>query len=142
MTIWDDRKEYANRERFPDAREVVAAGFGEVSARLELHERDFVVIVTRAHDLDLQVLRWALTTPVRYIGMIGSKRKVAGLFGALKSEDLSLEELDRVYAPIGIDIGALSPEEIAVSIVAELISCRRRATAVLPHLRYRSKPVP
>jgi len=139
VAIWDDREEYANRERFPDAREVVAAGFGGIPGSFELHEQDFVVIVTRAHDLDLQVLRWALTTPARYIGMIGSKRKVAGLFQALESEGVSQDKLDRVYAPIGLDIGALSPEEIAVSIVAELIACRRQVTAALPHLRRQSR---
>ncbi len=138
VTVYDDREEYANGERFPDAREVVAAAFDKVSTRLELHERDSVVIVTRAHHFDLQVLRWALTTPARYIGMIGSKRKVAGLFQALESEGVSKEKLDRVFAPIGLEIGAHSPEEIAVSIVAELIACRRQASAALPHLRLRS----
>ena len=78
------------------------------------------------------------TRPVRYMGVIQSKRKVAGLFGALKSEDLSLEELDRVYAPIGIDIGAAFHRKKLQYIVAELTACRRRATAVLPHLRYRT----
>jgi xanthine dehydrogenase accessory factor len=138
VTVWDDREDYANGERFPDAREVVAAGFDELSKRLALREPDLAVIVTRGHDLDLQVLRWALTTPARYIGMIGSRRKVAGLFQTLESEGVPLEKLDRVYAPIGLDIGALSPEEIAISIVAELISCWRHASAALPHLRFRN----
>jgi len=86
------------------------------------------VIVTRGHKEDMRVLAWAARTEARYIGMIGSKRKVISVYKALEKEGYRPEEFERVYAPMGLEIGALSPEEIAISIVAELIAVRRNAT--------------
>jgi len=85
--------------------------------------------VTRGHKEDMRVLAWAVRTEARYVGMIGSKRKVLSVYKALENEGYRAEEFARVYAPMGLDIGALSPEEIAVSVVAELIAVRRNAGA-------------
>src|ERR1700752_5271041 len=87
----------------------------------------YLVIVTRGHKEDMRVLSWAVRTEARYVGMIGSKRKVLSVYRALENEGYKPEEFERVYAPMGLDIGALSPEEIAVSITAELVAVRRNA---------------
>jgi xanthine dehydrogenase accessory factor len=87
----------------------------------------------------MRLLRWAVGTRARYIGMIGSKRKVIGIHKALLAEGLSADLFDRVYSPIGLDIGAVTPEEIAVAVTAELIAFRRHATANLPHLSWFKK---
>jgi xanthine dehydrogenase accessory factor len=86
-----------------------------------------LVIVTRGHRDDMRVLAWAVRTPARYVGMIGSKRKVLSVYQALEKEGYTAEEFARVYAPMGLEIGALSPEEIAISITAELVAVRRDA---------------
>jgi xanthine dehydrogenase accessory factor len=99
----------------------------------------YLVLVTRGHKGDLDCLRWALSTPARYIGMIGSKRKFIEISKVLEGEGVPPEELERVHTPIGLDIGALTPEEIAVSIVAEMIAVRRRAASSPPSLAHRSK---
>ncbi len=104
-------------------------------AQLELPEAAFVVIATRGHRDDMRVLRWAANTPAHYVGMIGSKRKVITVFRELEKEGIAPDKLNRVSAPIGIDIGARTPEEIGVSVVAELIAARRNSAAALPHLR-------
>jgi xanthine dehydrogenase accessory factor len=131
----DDREAFANRERFPDARDVHAEEFDSVMAQLVIPEAAFVVIATRGHRDDMRVLRWAANTPAHYIGMIGSKRKVMTIFRELENEGIDSGKLDRVSAPIGIDIGARTPEEIGVSVVAELIAARRKSASALPHLR-------
>jgi xanthine dehydrogenase accessory factor len=92
-----------------------------------------LIIVTRGHKEDMRVLAWAVRTEARYVGMIGSKRKVLSVYKALENEGYRAEEFARVYAPMGLDIGALSPEEIAVSVVAELIAVRRNAGAATAH---------
>jgi xanthine dehydrogenase accessory factor len=84
-------------------------------------------IVTRGHKEDMRVLAWALRTQARYLGMIGSKRKVLSVYNALEEEGYAPDEFEQVYAPMGLEIGALSPEEIAISIGAELIAVRRNA---------------
>jgi len=93
------------------------------------------VIVTRGHRDDMRVLRWAAETPARYVGMIGSQRKTIAIYKELEKEGIAAEKLARVYAPVGIDIGAITPEEIAVAIVAELIAIRRNSPAALPHMK-------
>ena len=100
--------------------------------KLQPNASTYLVIVTRGHKDDMRVLAWAVDTPARYIGMIGSKRKVLSVYKALEKEGHSPEKFERVHAPVGLDIGALTPEEIAVSIAAELIAVRRNA-ANLPH---------
>ncbi|HLK34873.1 MAG TPA: XdhC/CoxI family protein [Terriglobales bacterium] len=136
VIVVDDRETYANRERFPEAREIYSEDFDQTMAKLAPNESAYIVIVTRGHRDDMRVLRWAVQTPARYIGMIGSKRKVIAIYRELEKEGLSPELFDRVHSPVGLDIGAVTPEEIAVSITAELIALRRHSEATLPHLRY------
>jgi xanthine dehydrogenase accessory factor len=126
VIIIDDREDFANRERFPMATEVRTLPFEEAVREVELGQRDYVVIVTRGHLHDLVVLRQAIEQSPAYIGMIGSRRKKAMIFDQLRKEGVSQEQLDRVYAPIGLKIKAETPAEIAVSIVAELIEVRAR----------------
>jgi xanthine dehydrogenase accessory factor len=139
VIVVDDRETYANRERFPEAREIHAEDFDQTMAKLAPNESAYIVIVTRGHRDDMRVLRWAVQTPARYVGMIGSKRKVLAIYRELEKEGLAPELFERVHAPVGLDIGAVTPEEIAVAITAELIALRRHSEAPLPHLRYSRK---
>jgi len=136
VTVIDDREAYANRERFPQAREVIAGDFEKAMTRLTPAESSYIVIVTRGHRDDMRVLRWAVQTQARYIGMIGSKRKTITIFRELVKEGIAEHLFERVHAPIGLDIGAITPEEIAVAITAELIAVRRRAERALPHMSW------
>jgi xanthine dehydrogenase accessory factor len=129
--VIDDREAFANRERFPMAGEVYTS-FSEAFERLQPNGSIYLLIVTRGHKDDMRVLAWAVRTQARYIGMIGSKRKVLSVYKALESEGYSLGEFERVRAPVGLDIGALTPEEISISIAAELIAARRNVHH-LPH---------
>ncbi|MDR3493247.1 MAG: XdhC/CoxI family protein [Ancalomicrobiaceae bacterium] len=133
--VVDDRPEFANAERFPHATKVVAEPFEAAMAGLEVGARALVFIATRCHELDGQVLEWALSTPAGYIGMIGSKRKVTTVFTRLQGKGVAPAAFERVHAPVGLDIGADTPEEIAISVVAEFIAWRRRAEAVRPIMR-------
>jgi xanthine dehydrogenase accessory factor len=136
LIVTDDRTSYATKERFPSAREVHALDFDEATKQLDPNEASYIVIVTRGHRDDMRLLRWAVRTRARYIGMIGSKRKVIGIFKTLQEEGVPAHLFDRVHAPIGLDIGAVTPEEIAVAITAELIAFRRHAGAGLPHMSW------
>lgn len=136
VTVIDDRETYANRERFPDAKEVIAEDFDKALARLAPSEYSYLVIVTRGHRDDMRVLRWAVQTQARYVGMIGSKRKTITIFQELTKEGLAPELFERVHAPVGLDIGAITPEEIAVAITAELIAARRNVERALPHMSW------
>jgi xanthine dehydrogenase accessory factor len=136
VTIIDDREAYANRERFPEAQQVIAEDFDKAAAKLLPSESSYIVIVTRGHRDDMRMLRWAVQTPARYIGMIGSKRKTITIFKELQNEGLAAQLFDRVHAPVGLDIGAITPEEIAVSITAELIAARRKVERELPHMSW------
>ncbi len=136
VSIIDDRESYANRERFPDAKEVIAEDYNTAMSRLTLNETSYLVIVTRGHRDDMRVLRWAVQTQARYIGMIGSKRKTITIFRELVKEGLPENLFERVHAPVGLDIGAITPEEIAVAITAELIAVRRRVERPLPHMSW------
>ena len=124
--IVDDRDTYANRERFPEAAEVFADEYDKVFERLLPNSSSFLIAVTRGHRDDMRLLRWGVGTAARYVGMIGSKRKVLEIINYLKeNEGIAPAQLARVHAPIGLEIGAVSPEEIAVSIVAEMVAVRR-----------------
>ena len=136
LIVTDDRASYATNQRFPTAQEIHVLDFDEAIQKLEPNESSYIVIVTRGHRDDMRLLRWAVQTRARYIGMIGSKRKVIGIFKTLQEEGLAAHLFERVHAPIGLDIGAVTPEEIAVAITAELIAVRRHATAVLPHMSW------
>ena len=136
ITVVDDRDAYANRERFPEAQQIVAEDFDKAMGQIMPSESSYIVIVTRGHRDDMRVLRWAVQTPARYIGMIGSKRKTITIFKELQEEGLPAQLFGRVHAPVGLDIGAITPEEIAVSITAELIAKRRNVERELPHMSW------
>jgi xanthine dehydrogenase accessory factor len=136
VSIIDDRESYANRERFPDAREVIAEDYDKAMTRIVPSETSYLVIVTRGHRDDMRVLRWAVQTQARYIGMIGSKRKTITIFRELVKEGLPENLFERVHAPVGLDIGAITPEEIAIAITAELIAVRRRVERPMPHMSW------
>jgi xanthine dehydrogenase accessory factor len=136
VTVIDDRETYANRERFPDAHKVIAEDFDAAMGRLRPADSAYIVIVTRGHRDDMRVLRWAVQTKVRYVGMIGSKRKTIAIYNELRKEGLPANLFERVHAPVGLDIGAVTPEEIAVAITAELIAVRRHAERALPHMSW------
>src|SRR4030042_2262368 len=127
VVIIDDREMFANRERFPEVDEVIVSEFEECFDQLSIDESSYIVIVTRGHLYDGFVLEQAVKTKAYYVGMIGSKKKIRILFENLREKGVSKETLDRVYAPIGIDINSETPEEIAVSIVAQLIKVRSQA---------------
>ena len=127
--VIDDREQFANRERFPMAQEVYTT-FEDAYEKIKPNASSYLVIVTRGHRDDMRVLAWAVKTEARYIGMIGSKRKVLSVYKALENEGFAPELFERVHAPVGLDIGALTPEEIAISITAELIAERRGAKSV------------
>ena len=134
--IADDRGTFANAERFPMSSEIYTS-YEDAFEKIRPNSATYIVIVTRGHKDDMRVLSWAVETESRgfspcYIGMIGSKRKVLSVYKALEMDGLSPDKFERVHAPVGLDIGALTPEEIAVSITAELIAVRRHA-ANLPH---------
>lgn len=136
VTVVDDRESYASRERFPEARDVYADDFERVTAQLAPGENSYIVIVTRGHRDDMRVLRWAIEQNARYLGMIGSKRKVIAIYKELEKEGVAREKLHRVAAPVGLAIGAITPEEIAVAIVAEMIAVRRHAQPSTPRMKY------
>src|SRR5690348_17471212 len=130
IVVIDDREQFANAQRFPMAQEIVAS-YEKAFASLNPNASSYLVIVTRGHRDDMRVLAWAVRTQARYIGMIGSRRKVISVYRALEREGFSEKEFERVHAPVGLEIGALSPEEIGVSIAAELIAVRRNAQTAL-----------
>jgi xanthine dehydrogenase accessory factor len=136
VNVIDDRESYANRERFPEAKEVIAEDFDRAMARISPNETSYIVIVTRGHHDDMRVLRWAVQTQARYIGMIGSKRKTITIFRELVKEGIPEHMFEPVHAPVGLDIGAITPEEIAVAITAELIAVRRGVERSLPHMSW------
>ena len=123
--VLDDREKFANQERFPEAEAVVVETIPEWLKKADIPSSAYVVIVTRGHTHDLDALRSLAKRELRYLGLIGSKAKVKRIYDALIDEGMPVEYLQRVHAPVGLDIGAVSPEEIAVSILAELIAVRR-----------------
>ena len=126
VTVVDDRPAFANGERFPEAERVVCDAFEPAIAGLDVRASDYVCVLTRGHRWDGECLRALLAgAEPSYLGMIGSKRRVKGLLGALADEGFDAERLARIHAPIGLMIGAVTPEEIAVSICAQLIEHRR-----------------
>lgn len=127
VTVADDRPSFANLTRFPDAEEVICEAFPKAIQGFQIHENDYVAVITRGHRYDADCLRSILPGVFpRYLGMIGSRRRVKGLMDLLREEGFPQEKLERIHAPIGLDIGALTVKEIAISILAELIQCRRR----------------
>lgn len=129
VEVIDDRESFANLERFPTADAVHAGEYEEIFSKLSINPSSYVVIVTRGHRDDMRVLRLAVSTPARYIAMVGSKRKVISTVKELEKEGLARELFDKIHAPMGLDIGAITPEEIAVSVAAEMIAVRRGASS-------------
>jgi len=125
VTVTDDREAFCNPARFPEASETVVSDFSEVFERITIKPSTYLVIVTRGHRYDEEVLEKALKTPAHYIGMMGSQRKVLTSYERLLQYGFKREELKRVHSPIGIEVGAMTPEEIAISVVAQLIRVRR-----------------
>ena len=123
--VVDDRPEFANEERFPYAEQVVVAPYDRWSKEVNLSVNSFVVVATRGHRFDDMALESALDTPSRYIGLLGSRRKTLMIYQRLVRQGTSPERLKQVHSPIGLDIGALTPEELAVSIMSEIIMVRR-----------------
>jgi xanthine dehydrogenase accessory factor len=125
VELADDRVKFANKERFPDADLIVVDGFGVAAERMTLGPRSFAVVVTRGHKGDAEALEAALARGSRYVGLLGSRPKVVHIFTALEERGVAREALARVHAPMGLEIGAQTPDEIAVSILAEMIAVRR-----------------
>jgi xanthine dehydrogenase accessory factor len=136
--VLDDREKFANRERFPDADEVLVDDIPSWLDGADVPPSAYAVIVTRGHRHDLEALRALAARDLRYVGLIGSRAKVKRIYDALIEDAMPRECLARVHAPIGLDIGAVTPEEIAVSILAELIAVRRGKMAE-PHVAAMSK---
>ena len=131
VVVVDDRASFANRERLPDADQVIVDSVVEVARRWPKTPETYVVLVTRGHRNDAVALREVIGSPCAYLGMIGSRRKVLTIYEEFLAEGIATpEQLARVHAPIGLDIGALTVDEIAVSIAAELIAVRRQGSGV------------
>ncbi|MEF9952824.1 MAG: XdhC/CoxI family protein [Clostridium sp.] len=126
ITLVDDRPYFANSSRFPEAETIICDDFENSFNKIEFRKSDFVVIITRGHKHDGVVIRHVLNHELSYIGMIGSKRRVRGMMEELLLEGYSPDILDKVNSPIGMDIGAITPDEIAISISAELISYKNK----------------
>ena len=125
--IIEDRKELLTKERFPEAQKLHLGNPGKIAAGLPIGSMDFVVIATRHHKFDYEVLRQLIARPIRYLGMLASVRKKAELFQKLREEDVPEELLGRVHTPVGLAIAAETPEEIAVSIVAEIVQIKNQS---------------
>jgi xanthine dehydrogenase accessory factor len=129
VTVLDDRSQFANRQRFPGVADVVAGPMHETLRSLPLDRDTYVVLITRGHQHDVECLLAILELPLAYLGMIGSRRRVRGVFELLEEErGIPPEKLRRVFAPIGLDIGAKTPAELALAIMAEVIMAYRGGT--------------
>jgi xanthine dehydrogenase accessory factor len=128
-TVVDDREEFANKENIPEADEMVVHDLGDVFSTVFADSGSYIVIATRGHTHDLDALKAALKTRAAYIGLLGSKRKRALLFKMLGEEGFSKEDVGRVITPVGLSIGSVTPEEIAISIMAQIIQKRREYIA-------------
>jgi xanthine dehydrogenase accessory factor len=129
VVVYDDRKEFANPQRIPWANEVYVEDFRTMFDGLSFDEDDYLLATTRGHNFDALIVEHIAESPAKYIGMLGSRRKRAVIFRALEAAGVQEEALARVRTPIGLDIGADTPAEIAVSVVAELIKVKRTAVS-------------
>lgn len=125
VTVVDDRVEFANRENIPDATDLLVKDFPQAFEQLPIQQDTYIVVATRGHNHDLDAVKAALRTKAQYVGLLGSKRKKALLFKSLNEAGFSQEDIGRVVIPVGIPIGSITPEEIAVSIMAQIIHQRR-----------------
>jgi xanthine dehydrogenase accessory factor len=130
VVVIDDRLLYANRERFPDADEVLVGDMAQMLKEMTITPSCYIVLITRGHAYDEPCLRVVLPSQAKYIGMIGSRRRIKACFQRFRDEDKISEELiEKVYAPIGLDIGTETPAEIATAILGEVIKVRRGGAA-------------
>lgn len=125
VAVIDDRADFANKERFPEADRIIAADFVESLRSFPINDRTYIVIITRGHRYDDVCLEEVIESPAAYVGMIGSRRKVSLILEHLRKKGVPEAAIERVHAPIGLNIGAETPEEIAVSILAEIIQVRK-----------------
>jgi xanthine dehydrogenase accessory factor len=125
VELADDRVKFANAERFPEADAIVVDDFVAAAGRMTLGPNSYAIVVTRGHKGDGEALQAVLGRGLRFVGLLGSKPKVVHIFAALEEKGVPREELARVHAPLGLEIGAQTPDEIAVSILAEMIAVRR-----------------
>lgn len=123
--VIDDRKSFANPERFPDARSIQVCDFHRAFEEIKPRKDDFILVVTRGHAHDQIATEQAIQTKARYVGLVGSRRKIKLIVDSLVSKGVRTELFRRLYAPIGLDIGSETPEEIAIAVVAELIAIRK-----------------
>ncbi len=124
-TVIEDREEFCNVQRFPNADELILQNPADFAESYSFTEKDFVVLITRGHEHDYEIMRQVLPKPTAYLGMIGSKVKRRDIYGRLQKDDgFSEEELKKIHSPIGLDIGAETPQEIALSIMAELVKIK------------------
>ncbi len=134
VTVVDDRPDFANTVRFPEANRVICDEFSNAIRRLSLTERDYVALMTRGHRWDGECLRAVYSGEIpHYVGMLASKRRGIGMKRQLLEEGYPAEVLEQLHTPIGLDIGALTVEEIAISIASELIQCRRQEVSRRSH---------
>jgi len=124
VTVVDDREEYANKENIPNADNIVVIDFRNVFSKVAVEKSTCIVIATRGHNHDFDALKAALHTDAEYIGLLGSKRKKSLVLRTLETEGFSQHDIDRVIIPVGIPIGSVTPEEIAISIIAQIIQMR------------------
>ncbi len=129
VAVIDERPALANKEKFPEADDILTEALEMALPKIKVNKNSYIVIACRGHELDQRVLEWAAMTEARYVGMIGSKKKVRAIFENLSEKGIPAERLAAVHAPIGLDIHSETPEEIAVSIVAQLIKARRQGNA-------------
>ena len=125
VEVADDRVKFANRERFPEADLIVVEDFASAAGKMTLGRSSYAIVVTRGHKGDTEALAATVGKGLRFVGLLGSKPKVVHIFAALEERGVRAEDLARVHAPLGIEIGAQTPEEIAVSILAAMIAVRR-----------------
>jgi len=130
MEIFDNRPEFASQERFPNAK-VHAKKIEEINFNSVIDKGSLVIIITHSHEIDKELLAKVLEHPPLYVGMIGSKRKVRVILDEIEKEGTDKKKLDAVFSPIGLDIGAETPEEIAIAIISEIISIRRKGESPL-----------
>ncbi len=133
VTVVDDRQEYANRENIPDATDLAVRDFEKAFDEMDIEQQTFIVVATRGHNHDLDAVKAALRTRADYVGLLGSRRKKGLLCNALRESGFSKTDIDRVIIPVGLDIGSRTPEEISVSIMAQIIE-RRNANARAPRI--------
>lgn len=130
IIVFDDREEFLNEERFPLAKELILGPMHENLKKYKMDEDTYIVIVTRGHSLDQECLEAVVGTKVKYIGAMGSKRKVIIMMDNLKESGYSNEELNKIYAPIGLDIATNKPSEIAISILGEILQIKNEGELV------------